>query len=197
MFISQIVTRATVFVKHSYIGCALEIQNHFILIYITSCRASSEFVPSPDLSCIKLNAKTFCSCWSRYRLQPPPSKKASRFPTCLGCIRKRKKRQLERIFCQFKEENRRFSGAKSRFSDAEMAEKTPRWSLREFFRYTLSHSASPRIDSSLRFRKAESFPHRISKRIIRKILFQKAAFLQQLEQRISRAIIFRSVHGKV
>ena len=43
----------------------------------------------------------------------------------LGCIWKRKRRQHERIFRQFKEENRRFSGAKSRFPDAEMAEKTP------------------------------------------------------------------------
>ena len=55
----------------------------------------------------------------------------------LGGIWKRKRRQHERIFRQFKKGNRRFSGAKSRFSDAEMAEKTPWWSLREFFRYTL------------------------------------------------------------
>ena len=137
MFISQIVTRATSFVKHSYIGCALENPKSFYFDLYNVMPCVVRICALPDLSCIKLNAKTFCSCWSRYRLQPPPNKKASRFPTCLGCIRKRKRRQLERIFRQFKEENRRFSGAKSRFPDAEMAEKTPRWSLREFFRYTL------------------------------------------------------------
>ncbi len=51
-------------------------------------------------------------------------------PSKETCLRprvylKRKRRQRERIFRQFKERNRRFSGAKSRFSDAEMAEKTP------------------------------------------------------------------------
>ena len=39
----------------------------------------------------------------------------------------------------------RGSGVKSRFSDAEMAEKTPRWSLREFFRYTLRPWQEPEV----------------------------------------------------
>ena len=38
----------------------------------------------------------------------------------LGCVSKRKNCKFEWIWCQFKDGNRRFSGAKSRFSDAEV-----------------------------------------------------------------------------
>ena len=78
----------------------------------------------------------------------------------LGCIWKRKRRQHERIFRQFKEGSRRFSGAKSRLSDAEMAEKTPWWSLREFFRYALEcirkFSETPSRQIAIRRRKIRS-----------------------------------------
>ena len=50
----------------------------------------------------------------------------------LGCVSKRKSCKFERIFRQIKDEGRRFSGAKSRSSDAKMAEKTPKLQFREF-----------------------------------------------------------------
>ena len=191
MFISQIVTRATVFVKHSYIGCALEktisILFHGPLfskkygsfaIFIMLCIV--RICALPDLSCIKLNTKNVS-----FMLEPlsPPTaaqQKSKSLPDLLRVYPKKEEATARAGYSTLKGRKRRRDGISG-----------------NFFRYPLIHSASPCIDSSLCFRKAESFPHRISKRIIRKILFQKAAFLQQLEQRISRAIIFRSVHGKV
>ena len=60
-------------------------------------------------------------------LSPPTAakQKSKSFPDLLRVYPKRKRRQHERIFRQFKEGNRRFSGAKSRFSDTEMTEKPP------------------------------------------------------------------------
>ena len=46
----------------------------------------------------------------------------------IECVSKRKRRKFEWIFCQIKDEGRRFSGAKSSLSDAEMAKKTPKFS---------------------------------------------------------------------
>ena len=55
----------------------------------------------------------------------------------LECVSKREIRKFEWIFCQFKEEIRRLSSAKSRIDDAEMAEKTPKLRIKEFLRHTL------------------------------------------------------------
>ncbi len=40
--------------------------------------------------------------------------------------------------CQFKEETRRLSSAKSRVDDAEMAQKMPKLRIKEFLRHTLN-----------------------------------------------------------
>ena len=50
----------------------------------------------------------------------------------LECVSKRESCKFEWIFRQIKDGSRRFSGAKSRLSDAEMAEKTPKLQLKEF-----------------------------------------------------------------
>ena len=43
----------------------------------------------------------------------------------LECVSKREIRKFEQILCQFKEETRRLSSAKSRVDDAEMAQRHP------------------------------------------------------------------------
>ena len=48
------------------------------------------------------------------------------------CVTKRESCKFEWIFRQLKDVCRRFSGAKSRCTDAEMAEKTPKLQLKEF-----------------------------------------------------------------
>ena len=50
----------------------------------------------------------------------------------LECVSKRESCKFEWIFRQIKDACRRFSGAKSRRADAEMAEKTPKLQLKEF-----------------------------------------------------------------
>ena len=50
----------------------------------------------------------------------------------LECVSKRESCKFEWIFRHIKDESRRFSGAKSRLSDAEMAEKPPKLQLKEF-----------------------------------------------------------------
>ena len=56
------------------------------------------------------------------------------FPECVssGTIRR-----FEQILCQFKEETRRLSSAKSRVDDAEMAQRRPKLRTHEFLRHTL------------------------------------------------------------
>ena len=55
----------------------------------------------------------------------------------LECVSKREIRKFEQILCQFKEETRRLSSAKSRVDDAEMAQKMPKLRINEFLRHTL------------------------------------------------------------
>ena len=55
----------------------------------------------------------------------------------LECVSKREIRKFEQILCQFKEETRRLSSAKSRVDDAEMAQKMPKLQIKEFLRHTL------------------------------------------------------------
>ena len=55
----------------------------------------------------------------------------------LECVSKREIRKFEQILCQFKEETRRLSSAKSRVDDAEMAQKMPKLRIKEFLRHTL------------------------------------------------------------
>ena len=55
----------------------------------------------------------------------------------LECVSKREIRKFEQILCQFKEETRRLSSAKSRVDDAEMAQKTPKLRIKEFLRHSL------------------------------------------------------------
>ena len=65
-------------------------------------------------------------------------------------------RKFEQILCQFKEETRRLSSAKSRVDDAEMAQRRPKLQIKEFLRHTLIHfkhgtnsnSSSPRLHFS-------------------------------------------------
>ena len=59
----------------------------------------------------------------------------------LECVSKREIRKFEQILCQFKEETRRLSSAKSRVDDAEMAEKTPKLWIKEFLRHALIREA--------------------------------------------------------
>ena len=56
----------------------------------------------------------------------------------LECVSKREIRKFEQILCQFKEETRRLSSAKSRVDDAEMAQKMPKLRIKEFLRHTLT-----------------------------------------------------------
>ena len=56
----------------------------------------------------------------------------------LECVSKREIRKFEQILCQFKEETRRLSSAKSRVDDAEMAQKMPKLRIKEFLRHTLA-----------------------------------------------------------
>ena len=58
----------------------------------------------------------------------------------LECVSKREIRKFEQILCQFKEETRRLSSAKSRVDDAEMAQKMPKLRIKEFLRHTLGRS---------------------------------------------------------
>ena len=62
----------------------------------------------------------------------------ARLRILLECVSKRKIRKFEWILCQFKEETRRLSSAKSRVDDAEMAQKPPKLRIREFLRHALS-----------------------------------------------------------
>ena len=55
----------------------------------------------------------------------------------LECFSKREIRKFEQILCQFKEETRRLSSAKSRVDDAEMAQRYPKLRIKEFLRHTL------------------------------------------------------------
>ena len=55
----------------------------------------------------------------------------------LECVSKREIRKFEQILCQFKEETRRLSSAKSRVDDAEMAQKMPKLRIKEFLRHSL------------------------------------------------------------
>ena len=55
----------------------------------------------------------------------------------LECVSKREIRKFEQILCQFKEETRRLSSAKSRVDDAEMAQRYPKLQIKEFLRHTL------------------------------------------------------------
>ena len=68
----------------------------------------------------------------------------SQFSICrsqlLECVSKREIRKFEQILCQFKEETRRLSSAKSRVDDAEMAQKMPKLRIKEFLRHTLEGS---------------------------------------------------------
>ncbi len=57
----------------------------------------------------------------------------------LECVSKREIRKFEQILCQFKEETRRLSSAKSRVDDAEMTQKMPKLRIKEFLRHTLSY----------------------------------------------------------
>ena len=59
----------------------------------------------------------------------------------LECVSKREIRKFEQILCQFKEETRRLSSAKSRVDDAEMAQKMPKLQIKEFLRHTLKSDA--------------------------------------------------------
>ena len=58
----------------------------------------------------------------------------------LECVSSGTIRKFEQILCQFKEETRRLSSAKSRVDDAEMAEKTPKLRIKEFLRHALTIS---------------------------------------------------------
>ena len=58
--------------------------------------------------------------------------------SALECVSKREICKFEQILCQFKEETRRLSSAKSRVDDAEMAQKMPKLLIKEFLRHTLS-----------------------------------------------------------
>ena len=72
--------------------------------------------------------------------QKGKSASSSGFPFlrhALECGSKREICKFEQILCQFKEETRRLSSAKSRVDDAEMAQKTPKLRIREFLRHTL------------------------------------------------------------
>ena len=55
----------------------------------------------------------------------------------LECVSSGTIRKFEQILCQFKEETRRLSSAKSRVDDAEMAQRRPKLRIKEFLRYTL------------------------------------------------------------
>ena len=56
----------------------------------------------------------------------------------LECVSKREICKFEQILCQFKEETRRLSSAKSRVDDAEMAQKMPKLQIKEFLRHILA-----------------------------------------------------------
>ena len=55
----------------------------------------------------------------------------------LECVSSGTIRKFEQILCQFKEETRRLSSAKSRVDDAEMAQKMPKLQIKEFLRHIL------------------------------------------------------------
>ena len=55
----------------------------------------------------------------------------------LECVSSGTIRKFEQILCQFKEETRRLSSAKSRVDDAEMAQRYPKLRIKEFLRHTL------------------------------------------------------------
>ena len=55
----------------------------------------------------------------------------------LECVSSGTIRKFEQILCQFKEETRRLSSAKSRVDDAEMAQRRPKLRTPEFLRHTL------------------------------------------------------------
>ena len=68
----------------------------------------------------------------------------------LECVSKREIRKFEQILCQFKEETRRLSSAKSRVDDAEMAQKMPKLRIKEFLRHTLRQTRRAAKQSLLR-----------------------------------------------
>ena len=69
----------------------------------------------------------------------------------LECVSKREIRKFEQILCQFKEETRRLSSAKSRVDDAEMAQRRPNLRIKEFLRHTLNQcKCKQRAESKLR-----------------------------------------------
>ena len=55
----------------------------------------------------------------------------------LECVSSGTIRKFEQILCQFKEETRRLSSAKSRVDDAEMAQRRPELQIKEFLRHIL------------------------------------------------------------
>ena len=60
----------------------------------------------------------------------------------LECVSSGTIRKFEQILCQFKEETRRLSSAKSRVDDAEMAQKMPKLQIKEFLRHILKRSSN-------------------------------------------------------
>ena len=60
----------------------------------------------------------------------------------LECVSSGTIRKFEQILCQFKEETRRLSSAKSRVDDAEMAQRYPKLRIKEFLRHSLEGGVS-------------------------------------------------------